>query len=80
MPQVIEPRTVPGLEVTREETRRLIAYIALVGFLVLLLLPILRWAVWDQEIDGAIKMLTTTAGILSGIVGAVIGFYFRQVK
>ena len=29
-------------------------------------------------IDDALKVVTTTAGMLSGIVGAVVGFYFRS--
>jgi hypothetical protein len=33
---------------------------------------------WLQlAIDDVLKILTTTAGVLSGVVGAVVGFYFR---
>ena len=68
----------PGVEVNREETRTRIAYIALYGYIGLLVLIILvGWWILRLQIDDVLKILTATAGILSGIVGAIIGFYFK---
>jgi hypothetical protein len=29
------------------------------------------------NIDETLKVLTTTAGVIGGVVGAVVGFYFQ---
>lgn len=67
-----------GVEVKREETRTRIAYIALgVYALTILLVIIVGWAAGKGTLDDTIKILTTVTSILSGIVGAIVGFYFR---
>lgn len=72
------PPVLPGVEVTRETTRRFIAYVALCGYLALMGgILILGWGFVGANMDDVLKVLTTTAGILSGVVGAVIGFYFQ---
>ncbi|OHB85422.1 MAG: hypothetical protein A3J73_07280 [Planctomycetes bacterium RIFCSPHIGHO2_02_FULL_38_41] len=77
-PPIIEVAGMPGVELTREETRKYIAYGALGGFLGILgLIIIFGWLICKHPIDDVIKVLTTTAGVLSGVVGAIVGFYFR---
>ena len=74
---VIETPSLSGVESIREETRKWVAYIALVGFFVILATILVGWLTLRFPIDDVLKVLTTTASILSGVVGAVIGFYFR---
>jgi len=71
--------SIPGVEIQREQTRTRIAYIALYGYIGLLtIIVIIGWWILRKEIDEVLKILTAVAGILSGIVGAIIGFYFRD--
>jgi uncharacterized membrane protein len=64
-----------------EMTRRWLAFIALVGYLVLIAAVVLvGWIGFRLKIDDVLKVVTTVAGLLGGIVGAIIGFYFRDVK
>ena len=69
---------IAGIDLTREETRKYMAYGALFSFLGLLAVIVLAGWMWLRlGIDDVLKILTTTAGVLSGVVGAVVGFYFR---
>lgn len=77
MPTVAIP-SMPGVEVGRESTRRIIAYVAIGGFfLVLTSILVGGWFVLGARVDDVLKVLTTTASVLGGIVGAIIGFYFQ---
>ena len=68
----------PGVELGRETTRRNMAYGSLFGYLLILSTIIVVGWLWKRiVIDDVLKILTTTAGVLSGVVGAVIGFYYR---
>jgi hypothetical protein len=79
MPRV-EVSQMPGIELLNETTRRNMAYGSLFGFLGLHATIILVGWLWARlPIDDVLKVLTTTAGVLSGVVGAVVGFYFRGV-
>lgn len=70
---------IPGVELQREQTRTKIALIALYGYIGLLtVIIIIGWWILKLNIDDVLKILTAVAGILSGIVGAIIGFYFRD--
>lgn len=71
--------SISGVEIQREQTRTRIAYIALYDYIGLLaiILIICGW-ILKNLIDEVLKILTAVAGILSGIVGAIIGFYFRD--
>ena len=72
------PGKLPGVTISREESRRNIAYGAFGGFLILLLLIIgVGWLALRLPVDDVLKVLTATSGVLSGIVGAIVGFYFR---
>ena len=74
----VEVAGMPGVELTREETRKYMAYSVLGGFLGLLgVIIIVGWMILKSSVDDTLKILTTTAGVLSGVVGAVVGFYFR---
>lgn len=67
------------VQVVREATRRGIAFVSIVGYFILLaVIIIVGWLVLKRDTDDVVKVLTATAGILGGIVGAVVGFYFRQ--
>ena len=71
----------PGVELGKETTRRNMAYGSLFGYLLILATIITVGWLWKRiMIDDVLKVLTTTAGVLSGVVGAVIGFYFRGDK
>lgn len=77
MPRIEVPQ-ISGLEISAETTRRNMAYGALFGFLALLATIIIVGWLWKRiPIDDVLKILSTTAGVLSGVVGAVVGFYFR---
>ena len=68
-----------GVEIQREKTRTRIAYIALYSYIGLLtIIIIIGWWLLCLPIDDVLKILTAVASILSGIVGAIIGFYFRD--
>lgn len=70
--------SMPGVEVGRESTRRIIAYIAIGGFLLVLTgILIGGWFIMRAGVDDVLKVLTTTASVLGGIVGAIVGFYFQ---
>ena len=76
---VVEVAGISGVELTREETRKWIAYGALAGYFLLLgIIVINGWLLVKNSVDDVLKILTTTAGVLSGVVGAVVGFYFRS--
>ncbi len=77
MPTIAIP-SIPGVEVWKESTRRIIAYVAIGGFLfVLTLILIGGWFVLQAPVDDVLKVLTTTASVLGGVVGAIVGFYFQ---
>lgn len=67
-----------GVEIKRETTRTNLAYISLGGYVLILFVILLvgRNAL-NGKIDDVLKVLTTVSSILGGIVGAIIGFYFR---
>jgi hypothetical protein len=69
----------PGVEIQRERTRTYIALLALCSYIALLIIVlIVGWAFLRKPIEDVLQILTAVAGILSGIVGAIIGFYFRD--
>jgi ABC-type xylose transport system permease subunit len=71
----------PGVEIGIETTRRNLAYGSLFGFLGIIATIVFIGWLWKRiAIDDVLKILTTTTGMLSGIVGAVVGFYFRGDK
>lgn len=77
--EVLRFRYAPGVERTREAARLGIAFASILGYFVLLaVIIIVGWLAMKLPIDDVLKVLTATAGVLGGIVGAVIGFYFRQ--
>jgi hypothetical protein len=79
MPAFHQFANMPGVELAQEETRRYIAYWALGGYVGLLGFIVLAgWIVLRLPIDDVLKILTTLAGVLSGVVGAIVGFYFRS--
>jgi hypothetical protein len=79
MPPLAEIGNISGVEVVREGTRRVIAYIAIGSyFAILALIAPVSWVAFKLGVDDVLKVLTTTAGVLGGVVGAVVGFYFRS--
>jgi hypothetical protein len=78
MAQYAPPPSALGVEELREQTRRYLAYGSLGGLMALLgLIVLVGWVALKLPIDDVLKVLTTTAGILAGVVGAIVGFYFR---
>ncbi|GAA4397431.1 hypothetical protein GCM10023187_06880 [Nibrella viscosa] len=54
----------------------LIAYFSLLAFIVYMAYNSAN----REEFDRTMQLFTTTAGILGGVVGAIVGFYFREEK
>ncbi|GAA4467400.1 hypothetical protein GCM10023189_51020 [Nibrella saemangeumensis] len=54
----------------------LIAYFTLLSFIVYMAYNSAN----REEFDRTMQLFTTTAGILGGVVGAIVGFYFREEK
>lgn len=70
--------SIAGVQIIRESTRRIIAYGALAGFFgILVLIVVGGWLVLKASVDDVLKVLTATASVLGGVVGAIIGFYFQ---
>lgn len=70
---------ISGVEIIKERTRTSIAFIALCSYIGLLfLILIIGWWILKNQIEDVLKVLSAVAGILSGIVGAIIGYYFRE--
>ena len=68
----------PGLSISREDTRKKIAYASIGAFFTIIAIVIIGgWLFLGTSIDDTIKLLTAVSGVLSGIVGAIVGFYFR---
>jgi succinate dehydrogenase hydrophobic anchor subunit len=68
----------PGVEIGRESTRRHMALGSLVAYLLMLAAIVIGgWLGLKLPLDDVLKALSATAAVLSGVVGAVIGFYFR---
>ncbi len=74
---VIPKQSGVGAGEKRETARRNIAYGAIFAFLGFNLIPLGGWLLGKIPLDDAVKMITTISGVLAGIVGAIIGFYFR---
>lgn len=69
----------PGLSIVRERTRTIIAYVAVgVFFGLVVLIVLLGWGLLRTNIEDIVKLLSAVSGVLSGIVGAIVGFYFRS--
>lgn len=63
--------------VSPETTRRDIAKTAIYGLFGTLVIILLGWLFGGKDIDETLKVLTTSMGVLTGIVGAIVGYYFR---
>jgi VIT1/CCC1 family predicted Fe2+/Mn2+ transporter len=78
LPTVQVPE-VAGVEEAREQTRKYIAWVAIIGlFATLITIVVGGWLLNNKSIDETLQMLTTAIGVLAGIVGAIIGYYFRS--
>ncbi len=88
----VEPRQESSLSDEQERSLRLspiervrfgIAVGILSGFGVLMLILVVAfvldfWFITDMSLDGAIRLITTLSAATSGLVGAVVGYYFGQ--
>jgi membrane protein DedA with SNARE-associated domain len=71
----------PGIEIERDTVRRYIAYTALGGFLSIIGVIVLGGLFGrPKTIEETVQLITTTASVLSGVVGAVVGFYFNATS
>ena len=67
-----------GVELTLEGTRKIIVYLAMGCFAgIITIIVVIGWMILRLPVDDTQKILTTTSAVLSGIVGAIVGFYFR---
>ena len=64
-----EKQTIPEI---KERAREKVAFILVFGFLALLLSSLL----FSGTVDDAIKLIQTISSALSGLVGAVLGYYY----
>ena len=67
-------------ELVREEAAKTIAMLLVGGFLVLLSLPFVSLFVHGASVAEVVDMIKTIAAVLSGMIGAVLGYYFRIVQ
>jgi len=67
----------PGTKTSREEARRNIAYGLVAALVLLLTIPVVRWFLGWSTTDDLIKIVPVIGSALGGLVGAIIGFYFR---
>lgn len=69
----------PGVEILREKTRQFIVFLAMGSFIgIIVAIILIGWMYLKLPIDDVQKILTITGSILTGIVGAIVGFYFRN--
>ena len=54
-----------------------IALVLTGGFVAIIVIIVSTWTVRIIATDDVVKLLTTVSGIMSGLVGAVAGYYFR---
>ena len=83
MAKVIRVTTLPEVKtrkVGKEQTATLIAVVLTVSFVVMLGLPLLLFTRADPVTVAptVIDLIKTFASVFSGLVGAVIGYYFRS--
>ena len=71
-----EVAELPGVEAIREDTRKYLAYGAVGGFLAIFIGILVVGGLVRMPVDDLVRILTTAGGLLSGVVGAIIGFYF----
>jgi LytS/YehU family sensor histidine kinase len=62
----------------REKARAYLAYWVLGCFLLAILIAVVGGLWFAKSVDDAIKLLTCVSSILSGVVGAIIVFYFEK--
>ena len=68
-----------GIEISNDLTRRNLAYGALGGYIFLLaIIVLIGWMGLQRTLEDVLKIVTTLSAVLSGIVGAIIGFYFKE--
>jgi hypothetical protein len=60
----------------KEEAAKEIARILVIGFIILLTVPYLY--LLSGSVAEVIDLMKTVAAVLSGLVGAVFGYYFRR--
>ena len=74
-----QPPILFGVDNDQEETRRWLAYIAVAGLFITILVVIVGgWIILGKKVDDVLEVITTVASVIGGIVGAIIGFYFRH--
>ena len=71
----------PEKEKLRERAAVCIALVLVVGFLALLFFPfIYLFTTSGATVADAIDLIKTVSAVLSGTIGAVLGYYFRIVQ
>ena len=79
MPSYHEIPGMPGIELSREHTRQHVTYIAIGGFFLINgLIILIGWMFLKLDADEVLKVLATASGVMGGVVGAIVGFYFRS--
>lgn len=74
---------ISGVQQSKPSTlRKYVALLALFGYFILLsFIVYMAYASANkEEFDRTMQLFSTTAGILGGVVGAIVGFYFREEK
>lgn len=68
-----------GVEVIREKVRQRLAYWSVFAyFATIITIIFFGKPMLSIEINEVVQLITTVAGILGGIVGAIIGFYYKS--
>ena len=70
----------PKKEITKENAAKRIATILVYGFLILLGIPLFYLLEDNITVQELIDITSNYSAILSGIIGSVIGYYFRSIE
>jgi hypothetical protein len=82
MSRVVNRQVIPQqpVSISRETATYRIARIVVIGFLFLLFLPLIPFLMNPVSASvqaSAVDLIKTISSVFSGIVGAVVGYYFR---
>ena len=79
-PLIAEIRELRSALERREFSASVIALIVVTGFFALLFVPLVYLFIAQPPVSDIVDLIKTISAVLSGIVGSVMGYYFRGVR
>jgi preprotein translocase subunit SecF len=67
-------------KIVKERAAKTIACVLVVGFLILLGIPFIYLFTPGAIVADVVDMIKTVSAVLSGTIGAVLGYYFRTTQ